>query len=100
MTRILVVEDEPGIALGLEDDLRLEGWDVELVGDGILASKRAREGQFDLILLDVMLPGKDGFDICREVRKAGVRTTSIMMSAKAQEAEKIFGLDLGADDYV
>ena len=58
MTRILVVEDEPGIALGLEDDLRLEGWDVELVGDGLAASQRAREHSFDLILLDVMLPGR------------------------------------------
>ena len=93
-------EDEPGIALGLEDDLRLEGWDVELVGDGVLASRRAREESFDLILLDVMLPGKDGFDVCRELRKAGVRTPIIMLTAKGQEAEKILGLDLGADDYV
>jgi DNA-binding response OmpR family regulator len=100
MTRILVVEDEPGIALGLEDDLRLEGWDVEIVGDGAAASRRAREQAFDLILLDVMLPGKDGFDVCREVRKAGVRTPIIMMTAKSQEAEKVLGLDLGADDYV
>ena len=100
MTRILVVEDEPGIALGLEDDLRLEGWDVELVADGAVASKRAREQQFDLILLDVMLPGKDGFDICRELRRAGLRTPIIMMTAKSQEAEKVLGLDLGADDYV
>ncbi len=100
MTRILVVEDEPGIALGLEDDLRLEGWEVELVADGAVASKRAREQQFDLILLDVMLPGKDGFEVCRELRKAGLRTPIIMMTAKSQEAEKVFGLDLGADDYV
>jgi DNA-binding response OmpR family regulator len=100
MTRILVVEDEPGIALGLGDDLRLEGWDVELVGDGLAASQRAREHSFDLILLDVMLPGKDGFDVCRELRKAGVQTPIIMMTAKAHEAEKVLGLDLGADDYV
>jgi DNA-binding response OmpR family regulator len=100
MTKILVVEDEPGIALGLEDDLRLEGWDVELVTDGVTASQRAREQSFDVILLDVMLPGKDGFDVCREVRKAGVRTPIIMMTAKVQEAEKVLGLDLGADDYV
>lgn len=100
MSRILVAEDEPGIALGLEDDLRLEGWDVELVGDGVSASKRAREERFDLILLDVMLPGKDGFDVCRELRKAGVQTPIIMLTAKGQEAEKVLGLDLGADDYV
>jgi len=100
MTKILVVEDEPGIALGLEDDLALEGWDVEVIADGAVASRRAREQQFDLILLDVMLPGKDGFDVCRELRKAGLRTPIIMMTAKSQEAEKILGLDLGADDYV
>jgi DNA-binding response OmpR family regulator len=100
MTRILVVEDEPGIALGLEDDLKLEGWEVELIADGAAASRRAREGQFDLILLDVMLPTKDGLDVCRELRRAGLRTPIIMLTAKAQEAEKILGLDLGADDYV
>src|SRR5262245_32518387 len=100
MTRILVVEDEPGIALGLEDDLRLEGWDVELVGDGAVAARRARDEAFDLILLDVMLPGKDGFDVCRELRRAGLKTPIIMLTAKAQEAEKILGLDLGADDYM
>jgi DNA-binding response OmpR family regulator len=100
LTRILVVEDEPGIALGLEDDLRLEGWDVELVGDGVLASRRARDERFDLILLDVMLPGKDGFDVCRELRKAGVQTPIIVLTAKGHEAEKVLGLDLGADDYV
>jgi DNA-binding response OmpR family regulator len=100
MTRILVVEDEPGIALGLEDDLRLEGWDVELIADGIAAARRARQGSFDLILLDVMLPGKDGLEVCRELRRSGLRTPIIMLTARAQEAEKILGLDLGADDYI
>ena len=100
MTKILVVEDEPGIALGLEDDLRLEGWDVEVVSDGAAASRRAREQAFDLILLDVMLPTKDGLDVCRELRRAGLSTPIIMLTAKAQEAEKILGLDVGADDYV
>ena len=100
MTRILVVEDEPGIALGLEDDLKLEGYDVEVIGDGAAASHRAREGGFDLILLDVMLPGKDGFEICRELRRAGMRVPILMLTAKTQEAEKGMGLELGADDYV
>ncbi len=100
MTRILVVEDEPGIALGLEDDLKLEGYEVEVVGDGVAASRRARESGFDLILLDVMLPGKDGFEVCRELRRAGLRTPILMLTAKAQEAEKVMGLELGADDYV
>jgi two-component system alkaline phosphatase synthesis response regulator PhoP len=100
MTRILVVEDEPGIALGLGDDLRMEGYEVEVVGDGVTASQRAREGGFDLILLDVMLPGKDGFEVCRELRRAGLRTPIVMLTAKTQEAEKVMGLELGADDYV
>src|SRR5579863_3990748 len=100
MTRILVVEDEPGIALGLGDDLRMEGYDVEVVGDGITAVRRAREGEFDLILLDVMLPGKDGFEVCRELRRAGLRTPIVMLTAKTQEAEKVMGLELGADDYI
>jgi DNA-binding response OmpR family regulator len=100
MTRILVVEDEPSIALGLEDDLRAEGWDVVVIRDGAAAARHAREATFDVILLDVMLPGKDGFEICRELRRAGVRTPIIMLTAKTQEAEKILGLDLGADDYV
>ena len=82
MTKILVVEDEPGIALGLEDDLRLEGYDVEVVSDGIAACRRASEGAFDLMLLDVMLPGKDGFEVCREVRRAGVKKPIIMLTAQ------------------
>ena len=100
MARILVVEDEPGIALGLEDDLRIEGYEVEVAGDGITALRRARETAIDLIVLDVMLPGKDGFDVCRELRRGGQRTPILMLTAKAQEAEKVLGLELGADDYV
>jgi DNA-binding response OmpR family regulator len=100
MTRILVVEDEPGIALGLEDDLRMEGYDVEVVTDGVVASRRAREARFDLILLDVMLPGKDGFEVCRELRRSGLKTPILMLTAKTQEAEKVMAFDLGADDYV
>jgi two-component system alkaline phosphatase synthesis response regulator PhoP len=100
MSRILVVEDEPGIALGLEDDLKLEGYEVEIAADGVTAAGRGREGTFDLIVLDVMLPGKDGFQVCRELRRAGVRTPILMLTAKAQEAEKVLGLELGADDYL
>lgn len=100
MARILVVEDEPGIALGLEDDLKLEGYEVEVARDGETASRLARERPFDLILLDVMLPRKDGFEVCRELRRAGLRTPILMLTAKTQEAEKVLGLELGADDYV
>jgi DNA-binding response OmpR family regulator len=100
MTRILVVEDEPGIALGLEMDLKLEGYEVEVARDGDTGLRRAREGGFDLVLLDVMLPRKDGFAVCREIRRAGIPVSIIVLTAKTQEAEKVLGLELGADDYV
>ncbi|HZL93439.1 MAG TPA: response regulator transcription factor, partial [Vicinamibacterales bacterium] len=100
MARILVVEDERDIALGLQLDLRDDDHEVEIVFDGAEAARRGREPQWDVILLDVMLPHKDGFDVCRELRRAGVRTPILMLTARAQEAEKILGLDTGADDYV
>ncbi len=100
MTRILVVEDEPPLALGLEDDLKLEGYEVEVVRDGETASRRAQEEPFDLIILDVMLPRKDGFEVCRELRRARLRTPVILLTAKTQESDKVLGLELGADDYV
>ena len=98
--RILVVEDEPGIALALQDDLRLEGYDVEVTGDGSAAIAMARTGAFDLLLLDLMLAGKDGFDVCREVRRASIRTPIIVLTARTQEAEKVLAFESGADDYV
>ncbi len=100
MTRILIVEDEASIALALEDDLRREGYQVEVVADGETASRRARSEEWDLILLDVMLPRRDGFEVCRDLRHAGVRTPILMLTAKTHEAEKVMGLELGADDYV
>ena len=99
MARILVVEDESDIALGLQLDLTDEGHAVEVVGRGDEASRRGRE-PWDLIILDVMLPGRDGFEVCRDLRRAGVRTPVLMLTAKVQEAEKVMGLDMGADDYV
>ena len=100
MTRILVVEDEPAIALGLRNDLTLEGYAVEVAGDGETASRRAREERYDLILLDVMLPRRDGFAVARDLRRAGIKTPIIFLTARTQETEKILGLELGADDYV
>ncbi len=100
MARILVVEDEANIALALEDDLKKEGHDVEVVGDGVRACSRSLEQPFDLILLDIMLPGKDGYDVCRDLRRSRVRTPILMLTARTQEAEKILGFELGADDYV
>lgn len=100
MAKILVVEDEPSIALGLKNDLKLEGYSVDVAGDGETALRRAGREAFDLILLDLMLPRKDGLAVCRELRLAGIRTPIIMLTAKAREAEKVLGLELGADDYV
>jgi DNA-binding response OmpR family regulator len=100
MGRILIVEDEPDIALGLQLDLRDEGHLVEISTDGEDASRRVREPGWDLILLDVMLPRKDGYEVCRDLRRAKVRTPVLMLTARAQEAEKVMGLDMGADDYV
>jgi len=100
MSRILIVEDDPAIAIALEDDLRLEGYAVEVVHDGEAASRRARDAPFDVILLDLMLPKKDGFEVCREIRRAGVDSKILMLTARIQETDKVLGLDLGADDYV
>ena len=100
MARILIVEDEPTIAVALQDDLELEGYEVEVVGDGESAAARALDDDHDLILLDLMLPKKDGMTVCREVRDAGIDTPIIVLTAKGQEVDKVLGLELGADDYV
>jgi phosphoserine phosphatase RsbU/P len=100
MAKILIVEDEPGIAFSLESDLQAEGYEVAIVGDGLEAVCCARGEAFDLILLDVMLPRKDGFEVCRELRQGGLSTPIMMLTAKTHEFDKVLGLDLGADDYV
>jgi two-component system alkaline phosphatase synthesis response regulator PhoP len=98
--RILVVEDEPGIAFALKADLEAEDYAVTVVATGDDAIRSAKPEAFDLILLDIMLPGKDGFEVCRALRRAGVVTPIVLLTAKAQEAEKVMGFELGADDYV
>jgi two-component system alkaline phosphatase synthesis response regulator PhoP len=100
MSRIMIVEDDKDLAFGLSDDLQVEGYEVEVVSDGEIAVKRALEDRWDLILLDIMLPHKDGFEVCRQLRRSSIRTPIIMLTARAQEAEKILGLELGADDYI
>jgi DNA-binding response OmpR family regulator len=100
MTRILLVEDEPIIASALQYDLTLEGYDVTLVTDGVVASQRARDEPYELIVLDAMLPSRDGFDVCRDIRKAGLTTPILMLTARAHETEKVLAFELGADDYV
>jgi DNA-binding response OmpR family regulator len=98
--RILLIEDDPTIATALGDDLGLEGFTVDVVPDGARAEKYPFRNEYGLILLDVMLPGKDGFELCRSWRSAGLKTPIIILSAKDQEPDKLLGLDLGADDYI
>jgi len=100
MARILVVEDDAAIVVGLRDDLTLEGHEIEVAGDGPGAIARAMAGAWDLVILDVMLPRKDGFQVCRELRHSGFTAPIIMLTARAHEAEKVMGLEIGADDYV
>jgi DNA-binding response OmpR family regulator len=100
MARVLIVEDEPDIVLGLEEDLHRQGHETGVAADGVVGLAAAKSGEWDLILLDVMLPKMDGFDVCAALRKAGVATPIIMLTARTQEAEKELGLDSGADDYV
>ena len=99
MSKILIVEDEEAIADLEKDYLELSGFQVEVATDGETGLKRAMEGEFDLYILDLMLPGMDGFDICREIR-AQKNTPIIMVSAKKDDIDKIRGLGLGADDYM
>jgi two-component system alkaline phosphatase synthesis response regulator PhoP len=100
MPKILIVEDEDSILMALEDDLSLEGYAVTGEPDGTRGLERAQKGGYDLIILDVMLPGVDGFEICKQLRAAGDTTPILMLTAKSQEVDKVLGLELGADDYV
>ena len=99
MSRILIVEDEESIAELEKDYLELSGFEVEIENDGELGLKRALEENFDLYILDLMLPGVDGFEICKKIRESK-NTPIIMVSAKKDDIDKIRGLGLGADDYI
>jgi two-component system copper resistance phosphate regulon response regulator CusR len=98
--RVLLIEDEAGLRLTLSDRLASEGYVVESVGDGETGLEQATRGAFDLILLDVMLPRMNGFDVCREARQRGVTTPILMLTARGQVVDKVVGLKLGADDYL
>ena len=100
MARILIIEDEPDIVMSLEEDLHRQGYETGVANDGAQGLALGQESGWDLILLDVMLPRMDGFDVCAALRRAGIRTPIILLTARVQEAEKILGLDAGADDYV
>ena len=99
-TRILVVEDDPAIIVGLADLLEDEGFAVEQAVDGRQAMEIFGARSPDLVLLDVMIPEKSGFDVCREIRKTDRSTPVIMLTAKGEEVDKVVGLELGADDYI
>ena len=98
--RILLVEDEPGLVLTLTDRLENEGYQVDHSGDGDDALERASRGGYDLILLDVMLPKRSGFDVCRKLRDQGNNTPILMLTARSQVVDKVVGLQIGADDYI
>jgi DNA-binding response OmpR family regulator len=98
--RLLLVEDEPGLVLTLTDRLTNEGYDVTSVRDGETGLERASHEAFDALILDVMLPRKNGFDVCRDLRQRGVNTPILMLTARGQVVDKVIGLKLGADDYL
>jgi two-component system alkaline phosphatase synthesis response regulator PhoP len=99
-SNILLVEDEPGLVLTLSDRLRSEGYTVEAILDGAAAVERATRDPFGLIILDVMLPGKSGFEVCQELRERGFTTPILMLTARTQVTDKVKGLKIGADDYL
>ena len=100
MKRILVIEDEPQMRLGLRDNLELEGYEVETAADGDEGLQKAASFTPDLVILDVMLPKKNGFDVCRDLRSRSISTPIVMLTARSAETDKVLGLELGADDYV
>ncbi len=98
--RILLVEDEVGIRVALEDRLRVVGYEVETADNGRVAVERASEGGIDLIILDLILPGMDGLEVCQELRQGGIFTPVLMLTARAQLEDKLRGFAQGADDYL
>lgn len=98
--RILLIEDEPGLVLALTDLLIGESYEVETTPDGLAGLAMASNADFDAIILDVMLPGKNGFDVCRDLRQRGIETPILMLTARGQLTDKVVGLKLGADDYL
>ena len=98
--RLLLVEDEPSLARTVSDRLVAEGYDVEIATDGPSGERMATEGNFDLVLLDISLPRKNGFDVCRDLRRKGVATPILMLTARNELVDRVLGLKLGADDYL
>jgi two-component system alkaline phosphatase synthesis response regulator PhoP len=99
-SKILLVEDEPGLVMTLSDLLSAEGYEVESATDGVSGLRMALNGRYDLVILDIMLPGKNGFEVCRELRQQGRDSAVLMLTAKTQVVDRVVGLKLGADDYL
>jgi DNA-binding response OmpR family regulator len=100
MSKILLVEDEPAMQAGLKENLEIEGYEVDVAGDGKDGLDKLVAGSYDLALLDVMLPRMSGFDLLKAARQRGIRTPAVMLTAKGEEIDKVLGLELGADDYI
>jgi two-component system alkaline phosphatase synthesis response regulator PhoP len=100
MRRVLIIEDEPGLVLALTQRLTSEGYAVETAGDGEQGLRRGAGEPFDIIVLDLMLPTRSGFDVCRDLRQRGINTPIIMLTARGQVVDRVLGLKLGADDYL
>ncbi len=100
MKQILIIEDDPAILKGLKVSLEAENYKVKSQSDGEMAYQTAKSDNIDLIILDIMLPNKNGLDICRDLRKDGINTPILMLTSKKEEIDKILGLEIGADDYV
>lgn len=98
--RILLVEDEPGLLLALEDRLKIEGHLIETADNGIRAEEKIRKGSYDLIVLDIMLPGRDGLQICQNLRNDDIQTPILMLTARGSNIDTVMGLRIGADDYL
>ncbi len=98
--KILLVDDEANMLIGLRDNLEFEGYEVDVAVNGQEGHDAIMKGNYDLVLLDVMMPIMSGFDVCKKVRAAGIETPIILLTAKGQEIDKVLGLELGADDYI
>ena len=100
MKKILIIEDDPATVAGLSDTLTEEHFEVSTVMSGQMGYESAKDGGFDLIILDLMLPEKSGIDVCKDLRKIGISTPILMLTGKKEEIDKVIGLEIGADDYV
>lgn len=98
--KILITEDEPNMRTGLKDNLEFEGYSVDLAENGTQGLELILKNTYDLILLDVMMPGMSGLDVCKKAREKGINTPIVLLTAKSEEMDKVLGLELGADDYI